>query len=324
MPPMPQKLIIDTDPGVDDLLAIALALVSPEIEVVGLTTVFGNVDIDRATANALYILEVMGRTDIPVVKGATHPWYGSFKGGTPVIHGRFGLGDNPAAEPSTIPADVEAADFIHETARANPGSVSLFAVGPLTNIADAVLRYPHLPSLVKDLVIMGGNAFTSGNTTPTAEANVLQDPEAADFVLGLDWPAVMIGLDATHPVVLSPEAIAQIGAGDDELHFVLRHAMAGYQRYHESTFPGYEGLCPHDATALLWYLDPHLFESVRASVRVETAGISRGKTWPVPPGTAGDTTPWKGRPLVEIPRAVAAEAAAESIIRRMSSLSDTG
>ncbi len=314
---MTRKLIIDTDPGVDDLLAIVLALGAPELEVIGLTTVFGNVSIDLTTANALAILEAAQRTDIPVARGAGEPTVGAFNGGAPHVHGDWGLGDLPAAAPATDPVPVDAAEFIIRQATADPGRITIFAIGPLTNLAEAARRSPALPQLVDEVVVMGGNAYVGGNATPTAEANIFQDPEAADAVFGLPWRITMVGLDVTEAVALSPGQISDIGEGHGGLRRMLAAAMAGYQRFHESAIPGYQGLCPHDATALCHLLEPGLFQTVTRKIRVETEGLGRGKTWPAQLGATGRTEPWNGRPDVTIPTTVDAQAVAGFITDRL-------
>lgn len=307
---MTRRIIIDTDPGVDDLLAILAALTAPELEVVGLTTVFGNVSVDLTTTNALAILESAGRTDIPVARGAGGPLAGVFDGGVPHIHGRSGLGDHEPAPPTTMPVALDAADFINTRIGESPGRISLFAIGPLTNLAEAARRNPGLPHMVEELVIMGGNTFSPGNITPHAEANFFQDPTAADLVFSLDWPITMVGLDVTDPVTLDPEQIVRIGQGSDDLHRMLAAAMAGYQRFHERDVPGFRGICPHDATALCWMLRPDLFESVSGRIRVVTEGPERGRTV-----LLEDDEPT--RPGVNIPNRVHAEAIASFLTDRL-------
>lgn len=307
---MTRRIIIDTDPGVDDLLAILVALTAPELEVVGLTTVFGNVSVDLTTANALTILELAGRADIPVARGAGGPLVGVFDGGVPHIHGRSGLGDHEPTPPLTMPVALDAADFINARVRESPGEISLFAIGPLTNLAEAARRNPGLPAMVGELVLMGGNAFSAGNITPHAEANIFQDPTAADLVFSLDWPITMVGLDVTEAVTLDPEQIARVGAGSDDLHRMLSGAMAGYQRFHEQDVPGYRGICPHDATALCWMLRPDLFESVSGRIRVVTEGPERGRTVLL----AHDEP---NRSAVKIPNRVHAEAIASFLTDRL-------
>lgn len=297
----------------DDLLAILLALTAPELDVVGLTTVFGNVSIDLTTTNALAILESAGRTDIPVARGAGGPLSGTFDGGVPHIHGESGLGDHEPAPPTTMPVAMDAADFINARVGESPGEVSLFAIGPLTNLAEAALRNPGLPAMVGELVLMGGNAFSPGNITPHAEANVYQDPTAADLVFTLDWPITMVGLDVTDPVALTPEQIARIGEGSDDLHRMLTAAMAGYRRFHEHDVPGYRGLCPHDATALCWILRPDLFESVDGRIRVITEGPERGRTVLLEADEPNRST-------VKIPNQVSSEAVASFMTDRLCDL----
>lgn len=310
-------IIIDTDPGVDDLMAILLALGSTDLDVVALTTVFGNVPVELATSNALTILEAAGRADIPVAQGASRSMSGA--PGSPAfhIHGRFGLGDNPMPRPTGRPVPEDAADLIISRATESPGEITLFAIGPLTNLAEAARRNPGLPGLINEVVIMGGNAYVPGNATPAAEANIHQDPEAADIVFGLSWPVTMVGLDVTNEVVLTPTQIARIAEGDGPVRSMLARAMAGYQRFHEEETPGYRGLCPHDATALCWLLDHASFGSVNRRIRVESEGLGRGKTWPVDVAEAADGA-WSDRPAVTVAVSVQAELVADFICGHLS------
>ena len=173
-----RKIIIDTDPGIDDAMAIFLALASPELDVVGLTTVMGNVEVDLATTNALRLLEIAGRSDIPVAEGAGKPIATDFLGTVEFVHGDDGQGNAFLPSPASRPLGISAAEFIVQQARAYPGEITLVPIGPLTNIALALRLEPNLPKLVAGAVLMGGNAFCPGNASPTAEANIRNDPEA--------------------------------------------------------------------------------------------------------------------------------------------------
>jgi uridine nucleosidase len=181
---MTQKIIIDTDPGIDDTLAIFLALRSPEVQVLGLTTIFGNGSTHLMTTNALRLLEIAERADIPVVHGADDPLFGLYEDPPTFVHGDDGQGNLFLAPPQSAPLDVSAANFIVQQVMAHPGQVTLLAVGPLTNLALALRLQPGIAEAVKAVVVMGGNATVPGNATPAAEANIYKDPEAADIVFG--------------------------------------------------------------------------------------------------------------------------------------------
>jgi len=197
------KIILDTDPGVDDAMAIAYAFCHPDIKLLGLTTVFGNINIDYATRNAMFILDQLGARDVAVAKGAAVPRERSPQPPADFVHGADGIGNQYPGSTPTSPAKdsatlnqsarhatietLDAADFIIDAARSAPGEITLVAVGPMTNIAEALTREPQLPKLVRQLVIMGGAVDEPGNVSPVAEANFLNDPHAADHVFSVDF-----------------------------------------------------------------------------------------------------------------------------------------
>ena len=294
---MPRKIIIDTDPGVDDAMAIFFALRSPELDVIGLTTVFGNVHTNLATTNALRLLEIAGRTDIPVAQGADNPLAVPFKGPVPFVHGDDGQGNVHLRPPKTRPVAQSAAQFIIEQVMAAPGEITLVPVGPLTNIALALRLEPRLAQNVKEVVLMGGNALCPCNATPAAEANIHNDPEAADVVFGAGWPVTMVGLDVTHTVNMTPDHLERYARADNPLAQHITRIVPHYQAYFENAY-GIRGIYVHDSSAIAYVINPALFETARWPVRVETQGISRGKTWP----NNGERPlpPWEGRPLVNI------------------------
>ncbi len=297
---MTRKLLIDTDPGVDDLMAIYTALASPELEVVGLTTVFGNAATPVTTRNALTLLDVAGRDDIPVAAGEHNPISADYLGPVPQVHGHNGLGDAPLVESSRSPVDATAADFIHQTLAEDPGQVTLLTLGPLTNVAVALQQHPEITELVAEVVVMGGNALAPGNATPTAEANVNNDPEAADLVFGADWTVTMVGLDVTHQVILSGEALERIGTGSSPTAALLREAIPAYQTFFEAT-NGTDGIYVHDPSTVAYLLMPDAFSINRWPLRVETESFSRGKTWPNLENTDEAAPPaWQGRPRVRV------------------------
>ena len=295
----PRKIIIDTDPGIDDAMAIFYALASPELDVIGLTTVFGNAHVDVCTANAIRILDIAGRADIPVAEGAARPLAMAYRGPADFVHGVNGLADMPLAAPSRAPHALDAAHFIIDQVLACPGEITLVPIGPLTNIALAMLLRPDLPQHLAGMVIMGGNAFVGGNASPAAEANILNDPEAADIVFGADCPIVMCGLDVTEATVMSSEQIANIATIDNDR---ARHAavILPYYRDFHLSHGGPDGIHVHDSTCISYLIAPQHYRSVQHPVRVDTGqGVGRGKTWPAT-RHALSATSWAGRRAVTI------------------------
>ncbi len=189
---------------------------------------------------------------------------------------------------------------MYEVAAAQPGEVTLLTLGPLTNVAVALHRYPDFASLVKEVVVMGGNALVPGNATPTGEANINNDPEAADLVFGAGWPITMVGLDVTHRTILSGAAIDRLTAGSTPGAELLREALPLYRRFFETT-NGIDGIFVHDPSTVAYLLEPGLFTTTAWPIRVETESFSRGKTWPNL-GDTDDAAPpaWRGRPLVDV------------------------
>ena len=294
---MPRKIIIDTDPGVDDAMAIFFALCSPELEVVGLTTIFGNVHTELATKNALRLLEIAGRGDIPVAAGAVDALTGPFEGPVPFVHGADGQGDINLPDPAGKALDISAAQFIIEQLRAHPGEITLAPVGPLTNIALALRLEPRVAEWADEVVLMGGNALAPGNASPAGEANIRNDPEAADIVFGADWQVTMVGLDVTLRVHMKPEDIAEYATHGNPMSDHIARILPHYRRYFESNYEA-KGIFVHDSSAIAYLLDPTLFKVRRWPIRVGTQGLGRGKTWPA---TGGHILPaWANRPLVNV------------------------
>ncbi len=294
---MPRKIIIDTDPGVDDTMAIFFALCSPELELVGLTSIFGNVPTELATKNALRLLEIAGRADIPVAPGADDALTGDFEGPVPYVHGEDGQGNIFLPDPAGVAIDLNAAQFIIEQLRANPGEITLAPVGPLTNIALALRLEPRITEWVDEVVLMGGNALVPGNASPAGEANIRNDPEAADLVFGADWQVTMVGLDVTLRVHMTPAHIADYATHGNPLSDHITRILPHYRNYFEANYDA-EGIFVHDSSAIAYLIDPDLFELRRWPIRVGTQGLGRGKTWPA---TGGRVLPaWEGRPLVNV------------------------
>ena len=205
-PVVPEPMVIDTDPGVDDAIALLMALSSPEIDVIGLTTTAGNVPIGPATRNALAILESLGRTDIPVAKGATRPLRGRFAYARHV-HSAEGL-THPLPPPTSRTSDTGAVRFLAQTLRANPGAVTVIALGPLTNLARLHRDHPTVLPLAKRLLVMGGAVQTFGNITPHAEFNFYSDPTAARLVVESGIPLTLIDMAPCRQVFLTSDDVA--------------------------------------------------------------------------------------------------------------------
>lgn len=273
MSPSPRRVILDTDPGVDDALALLYLRARPELQLLAITTVFGNADIDTTTRNALYLRRRLD-LEVAIHRGAAAPLDGR-RGLSPVhIHGQNGLGDLDLGGFVAPPADPGSAhERIIEAVRAWPGAVTLVAIGPLTNLALALRAAPDIASQVAEVVVMGG-AFGRGNVTAFAEANIHNDPEAAAQVLGADWPVTLVPLDATRSCVLSNGDAAALTSDAGRLaHDVSRGYAAAYAR-HE----GLDGCVLHDVAALAWLVRPDLFGLRQGPVSVMLNGERRGQT----------------------------------------------
>lgn len=281
-------------------MAIFMALASPELDVVGLTTIFGNAATSVTTRNARILLDAAGRDDIPVAAGADVPLVGNYLGPVPFVHGHNGLGDGEMAPPSCDPIATPAHEFLYSTVKASPGAITLLAVGPLTNLGLALQQHPDIADLVDEVVVMGGNALVPGNATPVAEANINNDPEAADLVFGAPWRVTMVGLDVTHKVNLPGSTIDRICEVDTPTAALLAKALPLYRNFFESR-NHIDGIFVHDPSAVAYLLDPDAFTTEEWSIRVETESFSRGKTWPNIGDTDDDVPPaWHGRPAVNV------------------------
>jgi inosine-uridine nucleoside N-ribohydrolase len=292
------KIIIDTDPGVDDAMAIFLALRSPELETIGLTTVFGNVHTTLATVNALRLLEIAGRSEIPVAVGADAPLSRPYGGPVAFIHGEDGQGNVNLPPASGRAIAQPAAEFMVEQILNAPDQITLVPIGPLTNLALALHLEPRIAGLVREVVLMGGNANTPGNATPAAEANIHNDPEAAEIVFSTDWPVTMVGLDVTERTLMNGSHLAELGRSRGAMARHLSAITPFYQRFTEDS-SGIDGFYLHDSAAIAYLIDPTLFETARWPVRVELHGIGTGKTWPDTSRTRMHPD-WAGRPRVNV------------------------
>ncbi|HEU4808272.1 MAG TPA: nucleoside hydrolase [Homoserinimonas sp.] len=262
-----KKLLLDCDPGLDDALALVLAHGDPNLELVAVTTVGGNVALENTTRNALELREYLGFTSIPVAAGAAGPLVRDAKNAAEV-HGAGGLGDVilPKAQ---LPLDgAHAVDLIINTLQASPGEIHLVAVGPMTNIALALRQEPRIAEWAASFVIMGGS-YTRGNTTPAAEFNIYADPEAAAEVFAADWNTVMIGLDLTLQAMVTDTVKGRMRElGDLGRELVLPLATF----WNDPQDPNWGGQAVHDVCAVAYVSRPDLFQTVPARVEVETTG----------------------------------------------------
>lgn len=278
---MVHKVIFDTDPGVDDAMALYFALAHPEIEIVGITTTFGNVTVQQATANGLYLSRICGR-EIPVAGGGAVPLMKA--PGTPpgFIHGDDGLGNLPSrVAVQGSEENKSAAEFIVEMARAHPGEISLVAVGPFVNLGLALKLEPELPKLIKQVILMAGTVIEPGNVSPVAEANVWNDPHAADLVFTAGWNLVMVGLDVTHRVVIPATYFTELAAHHRD-HLAMRtlnHAAQFYCDFYLRERPDLGHACfGHDILAFVYLVAPQLFSTQDGRIRVQLEGLGNGQT----------------------------------------------
>ncbi|KIC24838.1 MULTISPECIES: nucleoside hydrolase [unclassified Leisingera] len=277
------KLIIDTDPGIDDAMAIFYAAAAPDIDLLGLTTIFGNVTTATATRNALRLLEAAD-LDVPVAAGATTPLVLPPFKPSAYVHGDEGFGDIPAAEPKGKPLQEDAADFLCRMAREHKGELVVCPIGPLTNIALAMQRDAEFIANVKAIVVMGGSLEEGGNITPHAEANIYHDPHAADVVCQGGSKVVFVGLDVTHRILCRPEDFEAIAAKSPELGGMLQEMSHFYIKFYREV-AGLNGCSLHDPAAVIACTNPDLFGMRDVALEVSCEGETSGATVAAPDST---------------------------------------
>ncbi|CTQ50551.1 nucleoside hydrolase [Jannaschia donghaensis] len=275
---MTQKIIIDTDPGQDDAVAILLALASPELEVLGLTVVAGNVPLDLTARNARIVCELAGRPDMPVFAGCDRPLARDLVTAEHV-HGKTGLDGPQMADPTMPLQDMHAVDFIIETLRSQPaGSVTLCPLGPLTNIATAFRRAPDIVARVARIVLMGGAYFEVGNITPAAEFNIYVDPEAAKIVFDAGVPLTVLPLDATHKALTTADRVQAFRDLGTEVGRMVAAWTDFFERFDKEKY-GSAGAPLHDPCVIAWLLAPDLFTGREINVEIEVdSPLTRGMT----------------------------------------------
>ncbi|CAN7479357.1 nucleoside hydrolase [Neorhizobium sp. LjRoot104] len=272
---MAEKIIIDTDPGQDDALAILLALASPEIEVLGIVAAAGNVPLSLTTKNIRKICELAGRPEIKVFAGCDRPMSGPLVTAEHV-HGATGLDGADLPEPTMPLQDKHGIDFIIETIESEPaGSVTVCTLGPLTNLGKALTRVPEIAGRIRRVVLMGGGLFEGGNITPAAEFNIYVDPPAAAVVFGSGVPIVMMPLDVTHKTLTTRARVAAIGTP-------LSDAVVGWLDYFERfdvAKYGSDGGPLHDPNVIAYLLKPELYSGRLCNVEIETESeLTKGMT----------------------------------------------
>lgn len=290
------RIILDTDPGIDDALAIFLAIASPEVQIEAITTVSGNVPVEQTTRNALTLLELAGCPDIPVARGSARPLVRK-----PVdaayVHGHNGLGDIELPAPKIKPVAQHAVDLIIERIMAAPGEITLVAIGPLTNLALAVRTEPRIAQRVREVVIMGGALRVPGNTTPAAEFNIYVDPQAAYIVLHSGWPIRLVSLDVTNITCLQREQVNLLARSDSKVtKFIQR--MVDYYFDVFGPIYGVSAFQMHDPLALVAAFQPDLITWEASFVDVELNGSL----------TLGETVGYFHRPNAPAPNTLASVA----------------
>ena len=297
----PRKLIIDCDPGIDDAMAIILALQYPGFEILGITTTFGNATIEQATKNALRIVELSGQS-IPVYQGAGRPLLVPLDAPPDFVHGQDGLGNTGQPEP-TKPQDKPAAQFLADMAKAYPGQITILAVGRLTNLAEALKRDSSFAANIREVVLMGGALYVPGNVSPVAEANVSGDPHAADLVFTAPWKVTMIGLDVTTKVRLNDEILSRVEAGNERYGPFIYSISRFYDDFHRKGHVT-GGFYVHDPSAVVYLIEPGIFEVKEGPMRVVCEGIAIGQTIMAAYDYQFQLPPWKDQPLVKAAVAV--------------------
>jgi inosine-uridine nucleoside N-ribohydrolase len=270
----PTPIILDCDPGHDDAIALLLAAASPELDLVGVTTVSGNQTLDKTTANALRVLEFAGRSDIPVYAGADKPFLRE-RDVAAHVHGESGLDGPDLPPPSRAAEEQHAVDYLAEEIRRRNGKITLVPTGPLTNIG--LLLALHPDARPERIVLMGGS-IGEGNRTPAAEFNIWADPEAAQRVFAEGLDTTMVGLDVTHRALIKDDHTERMRSAG-RVGAMVAELMDFYARFHKSRYPDLEGSPMHDPVCVAHLIDPTLMDVRDAFIEVDcSAGPSWGRT----------------------------------------------
>jgi len=272
----PLPIIIDCDPGVDDAIAILLALASPELDILGITTVAGNVPLPLTQSNARKICELVNRRDIPIYAGCPRPMLRSLHTAEE-IHGKTGLEGVTLPEPTLPLQHQHGVQFLIETLLAAKEPITLATLGPLTNVAIALIQAPQIAEHIREIVMMGG-AITQGNVTPSAEFNIYVDPHAAEVVFASGLPTTLLSLDVTHQVLTSPDRLAVLRGIKTPVGQVVADLLSHYGRL-DGDRHDLPGGPLHDPNVIAYLLRPHLYEGKRGHISVETSSpLTLGRT----------------------------------------------
>jgi inosine-uridine nucleoside N-ribohydrolase len=305
------QVLIDCDPGHDDAIALLLALASPEVELLGITTVAGNQTLEKTTANALKILEFVGRAEVPVAAGAPRPlvrepFVAAY------VHGETGMDGPDLPPPGAAPVAEHAVDFLAARLLGSERPVTLVPTGPLTNIGLLLARYPEVAGRIERIVLMGG-AIAEGNVTPAAEFNIWADPEAASRVFTSGIDVTMVGLDVTHKALFRPADSERLAA-TGRVGRLVSELFAFYQQFHSQQY-GWDGSPVHDAVAVAHVVRPGLVQTAHRGVVVDCGGeLSRGRTYVDLWGRAG----WE--PNAQVAVDIDAQEFVDFLVERLASL----
>ncbi len=271
----PVPIVLDCDPGHDDAIAMLLALASPEVELLAVTTVAGNQTLEKTTRNALKVLELADRPDVPVAAGAARPLVRDARVALEV-HGESGLDGPELPEPQIEPSGEGAVDFLTRLLTEAPEPITLVPVGPLTNVGRLLQERPEVAGGIARIVLMGG-AIAEGNVTPAAEFNIWADPEAAALVFGSGLDVTMVGLDVTHQALVGPAQAEQLRAAG-RVGEVVSELLEFYGRFHKEIYD-FPGSPIHDAVAVAQVVRPELLQTARRNVEIEVESeLCRGRT----------------------------------------------
>ncbi|WP_018395325.1 nucleoside hydrolase [Bacillus sp. 37MA] len=263
-----RKIIMDCDPGHDDAIAIILAAVQPQLEILGITTVSGNAEIEKTTNNALKICDLVSLTEVVVSKGASEPLV-RLRETAPGIHGDSGLDGPELPEPSRSWSEEHGFDTIIRLIKESNEPVTILPTGPLTNIALALSKAPEIKDNIEEIVLMGGGTF--GNWTPTAEFNIWADPEAAKKVFDSGIPIVVMGLDITHQALATKEVIEQVNTIDNNVAKIVGELLVFFASTYKEMFD-FDGAPVHDVLTVAYCVAPELFKTKDVNITVETKG----------------------------------------------------
>lgn len=278
MPTEKRAIIIDTDPGQDDALALLLAFASPEVEILGIVTVAGNVPLELTTTNALKICELAGKADTPVYAGCARPMVRPLVTAEHV-HGQTGLDGPDLPVPTMTTKSQHGVDFIIDSIRAHPDRhITLCTLGPLTNVAMALIKAPDIAPKIREIIMMGGGFFEGGNITPTAEFNIYVDPQAADTVFSSGVPIVVAPLDVTHKALTTQARVDALLAKKTPVCDAAAALIDFFERFDEDKY-GTDGGPLHDPCVLAYLIKPSLFTGRHCNVTVETgSALTLGMT----------------------------------------------